>query len=52
MIELAAKDDLERDKMAQDLMIDQAKILGQYGTAVDVARVRAEQNAQRNFMGQ
>ena len=51
MIEMAAKDDLERDRMAQDLAVDQAKILGQHGTAVDVARVKAEQEAMRNFMG-
>ena len=52
MIEMTAKDDLERDKMAQDLAVDQAKILGQYGAAVDVARVKAEQDMQRQFMGQ
>jgi hypothetical protein len=38
--------------MAQDLLVDQAKILGQYGTSVDVARVKAEQEMQRRFMGQ
>lgn len=52
MIEMAANDDLQRDKMAQDLAVDQAKILGQYGAAVDVARVKAEQEMQRRFMGQ
>jgi hypothetical protein len=52
MIEMTAKDDLERDKMAQALMVDQAKILGQYGATVDVARVKAEQDMQRRFMGQ
>jgi hypothetical protein len=52
MIEMTAKDDLERDKMAQALMVDQAKILGQYGSTVDVARVKAEQDMQRRFMGQ
>ena len=52
MIEMTAKDDLERDKMAQDLAVNQAKILGQYGASVDVARVKAEQEMQRRFMGQ
>ena len=41
--EIAAKLDLDRDKMVQDLAIEVAKILGQYGTTVDVARVKAEQ---------
>jgi len=41
------KDDLERDQMAQDLLVDAAKVVGQYGTNVDVARIKAEQNAPR-----
>jgi hypothetical protein len=47
----AAEDDRERDKMAQDLMVDAAKIYGQYGTAVDVARVKAEQDKMRTIAG-
>ena len=47
----AAEDDRERDKMAQDLMVDAAKIYGQYGTAVDVARVKAEQDKLRTIAG-
>jgi tellurite resistance protein len=50
MLEMAQRDDLERDGMAQDLLIEAAKILGQYGTSVDVERVRAEQEAPRQFM--
>jgi len=46
-----AEDDRERDKMAQDLMVDAAKIYGQYGTAVDVARVKAEQDKLRTIAG-
>jgi hypothetical protein len=49
--EMAASDDLSRDKMAQDLLVDAAKILGQYGTSVDVAQISAQQNAPRNFNG-
>ena len=49
--ELAAKDDLKRDEMVQDLAIEVAKILGQYGAQVDVAAVRSEQEADRGFMG-
>jgi len=45
--ELQASDDLERDQMNQDLLVEAAKILGQYGTAVDVERVRAMQAAPR-----
>lgn len=41
------KDDLERDRMAQQLEIERAKIAGQYGTAVDIATIRAEQEKQR-----
>ena len=52
LMEMASSDDLKRDEMAQDLLVQAAKILGQYGTSVDVARVQAEQNRQRNFMGQ
>jgi hypothetical protein len=35
--------------MAQNLLVDAAKILGQYGTSVDVARVRQEQAMPRQF---
>ena len=51
LMEMASSDDLSRDKMAQDLLVDAAKILGQYGASVDVAQVQAEQNAPRPFMG-
>ena len=33
--------------MDQDLLVDAAKILGQYGTSVDVAQVKADQAAPR-----
>jgi hypothetical protein len=50
--ELAAReDDLNRDKMHQDLLVEAAKILGQYGTAVDIERVRAMQQSPRDDMG-
>lgn len=45
----AAEDDRKRDEMAQNLMVDAAKIYGQYGTAVDVARVQAEQDKVRQI---
>jgi hypothetical protein len=47
----AAEDDLKRDQMAQDLLVDAAKVAGQYGTAVDVARVKAEQDKIRTVAG-
>ncbi len=43
----AAEDDRKRDQMAQDLLVDAAKIYGQYGTQVDVARIKAEQDKLR-----
>lgn len=43
----AAEDDRKRDQMAQDLLVDAAKIYGQYGATVDVARVKAEQDKLR-----
>ena len=47
----AANDDLKRDQMAQDLLVDAAKIYGEYGTSVDVARVKAEQDKMRMIGG-
>jgi hypothetical protein len=51
LMDMASSDDLSRDKMAQDLLVDAAKILGQYGTSVDVAQIGAQQAAPRNFNG-
>lgn len=45
--EMGMTDDLERDKMVQELAIEVAKIMGQYGTTVDVAAINAAQNAPR-----
>ena len=47
----AASDDLKRDQMAQDLLVDAAKIYGEYGTSVDVARIQAEQDKMRMIGG-
>ena len=49
--DLQASNDLERDKMGQDLLVQAAKILGEYGTSVDVERVRAMQAAPRDING-
>lgn len=43
----AAADDRERDKMEQDLVVKAAEILGKYGTAVDVERIRQLQAVPR-----
>ena len=51
LMEMASSDDLSRDQMAQDLLVDAAKILGQYGAQVDTATVQAQQQAPRPFMG-
>jgi hypothetical protein len=47
----AADNDLKRDQMAQDLLVNAAKIYGEYGTSVDVARVQAEQDKVRMVGG-
>jgi hypothetical protein len=40
-------DDRARDKMDQDLVIDAAKVLGNYGQSVDVAKIKQMQNEPR-----
>jgi len=47
--EMAMDDDLKRDQMAQNLYVDAAKTLGQYGSAVDIARIKAEQEKERQI---
>jgi GH35 family endo-1,4-beta-xylanase len=51
MQKAAANDDLKRDQMAQDLLVNAAKIYGEYGTSVDVARIQAEQDNARMIGG-
>ena len=43
--EMSQKDDLERDKMIQELITDAAKLFGEYGTRLETERVRAMQAA-------
>ena len=38
-----AEDDRKRDEMDQDLLVNAAEIIGKYGTAVDVERIKAMQ---------
>lgn len=49
LMEMAQSDDLARDEMAQQLLVDAAKILGQYGATVDVASIRQQQQAPREM---
>ena len=42
-----AVDDRERDKLDQELIIKAAEILGRYGTQVDSAKIKAEQQEAR-----
>ena len=42
-----ADDDRKRDQMDQDLLIAAAEVIGKYGTAVDVERIKQMQNAPR-----
>jgi hypothetical protein len=43
----AKDDDLARDKMDQDLLVRAAEIIGKYGTAVDVERIKQMQAVPR-----
>ena len=49
--EMIMADDRARDSMVQDLAVKVAEILGKYGTAIDVAGIKAEQNAPREING-
>ena len=49
--EMAMADDRARDGMVQDLAIKVAEILGKYGTAIDVAGLKAEQDKPRELNG-
>lgn len=42
-----AEDDRKRDEMDQDLLISAAQIIGKYGTAVDIERIKQLQNEPR-----
>jgi hypothetical protein len=44
---LMMEDDRKRDEMVQNLALEVAKILGQYGTQVDLATIKNEQNMPR-----
>lgn len=43
-------DDRQRDAMAQDLYIKQAEIAAKYGAQVNIAQIKAEQDAMRGMM--
>jgi hypothetical protein len=49
MQKAASDDDLARDKMDQDLILNAAEIVGKYGTAVDIARIKQMQAAPRGY---
>jgi hypothetical protein len=42
-----AEDDRKRDQMDQDLLVDAAKIYGDYGTRVDIEQIKQRQNTPR-----
>ena len=46
-----ANDDLERDKMDQELLVKAAETLGKYGTAVDVEQIRQQNKGMRDVGG-
>ena len=43
-------DDRQRDQMAQDLYIKQAEIAAKYGAQVNIAQIKAEQDAMRGMI--
>ena len=51
MLEMSAKMDLERDKMAQQLALDNAELLAKYGLKANELAIKAEQNAPRDQNG-
>ena len=44
-------DDLERDKMDQELLVKAAETLGKYGTAIDVEQIRQQNKGMRDVGG-
>ena len=51
MLEMSAKMDLERDRMAQQLALENAELLAKYGLKANELAIKAEQNAPRDPMG-
>ena len=51
MIEMQMDQDLERDKMAQDLALSNAELLAKYGIKASEVAIKAEQNAPRDVGG-
>jgi hypothetical protein len=49
--QMQLQDDLERDRMAQDLAIKVGEILAKYGMQIDTATIKAEQAAMRPMNG-
>jgi len=49
LVEMAAKDDLARDKLIQDIAVETAKLMGQYGQTIDGEAIKREQDAERVF---
>ena len=49
--EMRINQDLERDKMAQDLALQNAEMMAKYGFKANEAAIRAEQNAMRDANG-
>ena len=49
LVEMAAKDDLARDKLIQDIAVQTAKLMGQYGQTIDGEAIKREQDAERVF---
>lgn len=46
LLKLTKNDDLARDKMTQDMIIEAARLLGELGISLDTNRIRAMQNEQ------
>jgi hypothetical protein len=51
MIEMQSNQDLQRDKMAQDLALSNTELFAKYGIKAGEALIKAEQNAPRGPNG-
>lgn len=51
MTELAAKQDFDRDKLAQEFALKKAEIEAKYAAQVEVEKLRIEQDMKRDLMG-
>jgi hypothetical protein len=49
LVQMAANDDLARDKLVQDIAVEVAKMMGQYGQTIDAEAIKRQQDEERVF---